>query len=338
MKTADVARTTPPSARRARWTLLALGTLAGLGLAELALRVYSPQVGTLRRLVHNTGDERSFAPRPGTQLRFEGVFSPLSRPVVWQTNSRGFRSDRDPAPLSQRFRIATFGDSETFGWAVALEDSFQRRMEAIDPSAEVLNFGVPGYNVTNVRAHLERTVPEFSPDLVIYLVNKNDYNESVHFTPLSHSDLLLRLRFLWHFTVGRQLRLMKRGTPERIADFADEVDRMTRFLEERDTPLLLGFLRWSNHESVRDWAPRARPVATSRFRRELVNVNEVVRGEPKEDTHYARSAHCKMAALFCRVISGVDAGSCVPADWPDGSGGATALERSAALPALSSVR
>jgi hypothetical protein len=154
---------------------------------------------------------------------------------------------------------------------------------------------------------MERTVPRFDPDLVIYLVNKNDFNEPVHFTPLSYSHVLLHLRFLWHFTVGKKIRLMQRGGADRLAMFGREVDRMTRFLADRGTPFLVGFLRWSNSRAV--WES---DYGEPPFRRELVNVRSVVHGQPRVDGHYARAAHRRMAALFCQVIAGSGDGRCVP--------------------------
>lgn len=296
---------------RSRLGVLIGATLLSLGLAELALRSFSPRLARLRELVEVTSDERGFAPKPSARIDFEGVFEPLAHPVVWQTNSAGFRNDGDVGPPGERFRIATYGDSETFGWSVELEDTFQRRMQAIDPRAEVLNFGVPGYQVTNVRKQLERTLPVFEPDLVLYLVNKNDFNDPPRLTPLSQSHLLLHLHFLWHFSVGKQMRLATRDNPQRLQMFGDEVERMTRLLEDRDTPFVLAFLRWRNRLAVRDHVPRGSP---KRFRRQLVDLKTAIAGEPKADIHYTASAHRKLAALFCRTISGAT-GSCVPPGW-----------------------
>lgn len=323
-----------------------------LALGEVVLRVWFPQVGKLRQLVVSTDDERGFKPRPNLKLPFEGVFETLSRSVVWQTNSDGFRHASDIGPTGDRFRIATFGDSETFGWSVPLEDSFQKAMEAIDPRVEVLNFGVPGYNVTNVRDHLERMVPRFDPDLVVYLVNKNDFNEAVQFTPLSYSHVLLHLRFLWHFSVGKALRRQTRDRDERLEMFASEAERMTRFLEARDTPFIMGFLKWENRKSVRDHAVAIpHSPSSSPFRRELIDVKAVLEGEPKEDTHYTRSAHLKIAALFCDVIAigepravgaqseaGARQLGCVPPGWGLGAESGSRHRRSgfAAAPGTAS--
>jgi hypothetical protein len=289
-------------------------------LAEGALRTFFPQVGKLRQLVVSTDDERGFIPRPDTRIPFEGVFSPLHKPVVWQTNSEGLRHEGPVTAPSKRFRVVAYGDSETFGWSVALDETFERQMERIDPRVEVLNLGVPGYNVSNIREHMEQTIPRLRPDLAIYLVNKNDFNEAVNLTALSNSHVLLHLRFLVHFSIGKQRRLAIRDSAERTENFAREVDRMTHILEARGRPLLLGFLKWKNREALGEYALRAARAAptlgrSQQFRLGILNIDEVVDNEPKEDTHYVQSAHRKMAARFCREISGGAEDSCVPPGW-----------------------
>jgi len=304
------------SSRRSRIFVLIAATVVSLSAAEMALRIFSPQIAKLRQLVELTGDERGFAPRPSMQIEFDGVFETLKRPVLWQTNAAGFRADHDvTGPPAERFRVATYGDSETFGWAVALEETFQRQMEAIDPRVEVLNFGVPGYQVINVRTQLERTLPRYRPDLAIYLVNKNDFNEPPQLTSWSKSHLLLHMHFLWHFTVGKQIRLTTRDGEDRLQMFAEEVDRMTRVMEQHDTPFVLAFLKWRNHDAVRAYSPQS---PAKHFRRELVNVHPLVDREPREDIHYTASAYRKLAIYFCQMISGVEAGSCVPPGWSRG--------------------
>lgn len=308
--------------RRARLAVLFGSGLLVFGLAEVGLRVFFPEFGKLRQLVVATDDARGFAPRPDTRIAFDGVFETLEQTVVWETNADGLRHEGAIGPPGQRFRIAVYGDSETFGWPLALEDTFGKQMEEIDPRVEVLNFGVPGYNVNNVRETLERTLAVFEPDLVVYLVNKNDFNAPVELTPLSYSHVLLHLRFLFHFTVGKEIRLRQRDATDRLEDFASEVDRMTRLARERDMPFLLGFLRWSNREALGAYTLHARDETandrSSRFRVGVVNMRREVRDEPKIDAHWGRAAHRNIAASFCREISGEPAVACVPAGWQRG--------------------
>jgi hypothetical protein len=78
------------------------------------------------------------------------------------------------------FRIAGIGDSHTFGWGVAQDETFlavlERRLHEAFPGRrfEVWNLGVPGYNsVQEVRA-LELRLDRLAPDLVVAGFVSND--------------------------------------------------------------------------------------------------------------------------------------------------------------------
>src|SRR5689334_10922314 len=174
--------------------LLVAGSVAvGLVLLEVALRFVRPDVGLLLRLVVPTEDGDSYVLAPDARVTFEGLVEPLPGPVVWQVNAQGLRDDRATAPKGGRFRVAVYGDSEAFGWSVALADTFEKRMEAIDDRVEVLNLGVPGYNVTDVADQIARTTPALDPDLVLYVVNNNDSEKPYRISPIASRSYL----YLW---------------------------------------------------------------------------------------------------------------------------------------------
>jgi lysophospholipase L1-like esterase len=111
--------------------------------------------------------------RPNIRGIFHGV--PL------RINAHGLRGpeiQREKAPGVTR--IAVIGDSFTFGWGVAEEDSFPallgRQLAEVTPGAsfEVLNFGVPGTNTAMQEARLTRVVMQFQPDLVLHQFYSND--------------------------------------------------------------------------------------------------------------------------------------------------------------------
>jgi hypothetical protein len=232
---------------------------------------------------------------PGVVRRFAGMYSRLERPVLWQVNAQGLRDDRLRAASARRFRIATYGDSETFGWSVELSDTFQREMERIDPRVEVLNFGVPGYNVSDVARHLERTLPEFAPDLAIYLVHKNDFDDPVRVSHLvAGSSLLARLRLFYHFTLAKPERIRRRHSPERRSVFLAEVERMARVCESRGIPLVLALLHRAPVAAVDGLASRL----------QIVEAGPVIGGFPKQDAHLTAPAHRALAARLCAAVSG----------------------------------
>jgi hypothetical protein len=303
---------------------LTLGALVALAAAELALRWLAPDLTPLLRLLEKTRDPRPYVLRPGAAVEYAGVVSRLAPPVRWHINAQGLREDRTIGPRSERFRVAAYGDSEAFGWSVAQAETFQRRMEALDRRVEVLNLGVPGYNVADTREHLERTLDAFEPDLAIFLSTKNDFDRSLELdTVWSRAHLLMWARLAQRGVLERPQRRALRRSPERKRFFADEVDRMVRFCEARGVPLILGFERSQNR---RDLLDHQRPDAwlalhpdgrgAGGFRLELVDVDGPITGLPDVDGHLSAPAHRELAVLLCRRIAGPDGdGACIPPGW-----------------------
>jgi|GEM_PF-2100281 len=88
-------------------------------------------------------------------------------------------------PPSRRpgtYRVAVLGDSFTFGWGVPADEAWpallqQRLDESLAGSgvqAEVLNFGVPGYNTWLELLHWRRVVSRYRPDAVLLGYYSND--------------------------------------------------------------------------------------------------------------------------------------------------------------------
>ena len=100
---------------------------------------------------------------------------PDARPLFGiVSNAQGLRADHiiDPKP-SDRVRILFVGDSCTFGYRVAHDETFvataQRRLRAASATVEVecINAGVPGYSLFQGWRFLETRAPLLEPDLVV---------------------------------------------------------------------------------------------------------------------------------------------------------------------------
>jgi lysophospholipase L1-like esterase len=181
-------------ARRAltRLAILGGGFAGALFMLELAVRValsldanYFEEALAKRRstdgreltlvdIVRPHPDDRVvFALRPGTRGRFVGHDLAI--------NSIGMRDvERSYAKPPGAFRIVALGDSHTFGWGVAREETYPAVLEQMlrerfpDGEFEVWNLGVPGYNtVQEVRA-LELAIDRIEPDVVIVNYVDND--------------------------------------------------------------------------------------------------------------------------------------------------------------------
>jgi lysophospholipase L1-like esterase len=87
-------------------------------------------------------------------------------------------TDRAPGT----FRVAVLGDSFTFGWGVQAEEAWPALLEerlaaglaGTGVTAEVLNFGVPGYNTWLQLLHWQRVVSRYTPDAVLLGYYSND--------------------------------------------------------------------------------------------------------------------------------------------------------------------
>jgi lysophospholipase L1-like esterase len=103
---------------------------------------------------------------------------PVGQPPL--TNSAGLHDHEYPVDKpAGTFRIVVLGDSVAYGYRVDLDQSLTKRLEqkvnATGPTrAEVLNFGVPGYNTTQELAYLRDTGLDYGPDLVLLIYVLND--------------------------------------------------------------------------------------------------------------------------------------------------------------------
>jgi hypothetical protein len=81
---------------------------------------------------------------------------------------------------SARPRVALVGDSYTFCEEIAFEDCWSRHLSlALGPGVQVLNFGVPGYGVDQIRLRYERDVRPWQPALVLFGVFPHDLDRTL---------------------------------------------------------------------------------------------------------------------------------------------------------------
>ena len=165
--------------RRLAGTILLASTsiLLTLVALEVTFRLAGVSVGTVqinRATVRRTDNPRlRFELRPGSAVRAE---------VPYRVNAEGLRGEETTVlkPAGVR-RVAVLGDSIAFGYWVADEDGFPRQLERMlnvpgkaGDRIEVLNFGVPGYNLDQEIEALRTKALEFSPDLVVVAFCLND--------------------------------------------------------------------------------------------------------------------------------------------------------------------
>jgi len=98
----------------------------------------------------------------------------------WQSitvsiNSHGLRGSETPYEKPPAtYRILNLGDSVAMGWGVHVEDTYGQQLEALlneeetgDLRYEVINAGVPGWNLENALAYLQAEGLKYEPDLIL---------------------------------------------------------------------------------------------------------------------------------------------------------------------------
>ena len=73
----------------------------------------------------------------------------------------------------KKYRVALIGDSIAFGSSLATKDTLAYLLDKKDGEIEIINHGVPGYNVFDYN-HIIKNFKKDEYDLIIYLLTKND--------------------------------------------------------------------------------------------------------------------------------------------------------------------
>jgi len=175
----DGASRLPRPGRRLAWlaapALAAASVLVTLLALEAGFRLAGVSVGTVqinRATVRRSADPRLlFELRPAAFVRGE---------VEYRIDALGLRGPETTVekPAGVR-RVAVLGDSIAFGYWVAEVDAFPRQLEAMlrgrsAGRVEVLDFGVPGYNLDQEIEALRTKALAFSPDVVVVAFCLND--------------------------------------------------------------------------------------------------------------------------------------------------------------------
>ena len=272
---------------------------------EIALRIYLPQVNFLTQIIQPSQDSRSFLLKPNTTLTYEGLYQ-QHESIIWEVNQQGLRSDRLENKTSDKFRILTYGDSETYGWSVSISDTWQRQMEKIDPTIEVINFGIPAYNVENIADHMKHTLPDFDPDMVIYFYNKNDYYPAFSYNPiLSRSYTYLVTRMVI-YQLNKDKRKAKRISPKGAEFISKHVLKMIELCKSNQAPLYILVTHNKYTQPLKSIAKNNKETVY------IIDAEKTVDKFPDIDNHLPAKAHHALANYICSAISQTNSGKCSP--------------------------
>ncbi len=104
----------------------------------------------------------------------------LTRSTRAEIGAEGFRG---AVPARARrpgvARVAILGDSATYGWLVSAGDAYPAILERelarrLSGGVEVLNAGVPAYDLPRMLERLQRHVAAYRPDVIVLLTGVND--------------------------------------------------------------------------------------------------------------------------------------------------------------------
>lgn len=172
-----------------------MSVLFALALAEVLARLLNlaPDIKPIDMDALDTAYRRSDNPILGYELKAGYTNANADSAVTFsRINSHG---QRDVEHVREKpagtLRVAVIGDSVVEGYGIReLDALIARQLEPMlaDHDAEVLNFGVSGYNF---RAYVEllktRAIP-FEPDVAVLIFVENDFDNYVHVAvPLSVS-------------------------------------------------------------------------------------------------------------------------------------------------------
>jgi hypothetical protein len=151
----------------------------GYGFLELASWVYLKKASLAGDPFVLTEKQKKFVESIVNEAQGYQVYSPslgwtigrsqTSKDGLYQSNSEGFRANREYATEKPagKLRVLCFGDSYTHGDEVGNHDTWQHHAEKAAPDIEFLNFGVPGFGLTQAFVRYQEVAQKYPADLVI---------------------------------------------------------------------------------------------------------------------------------------------------------------------------
>jgi hypothetical protein len=128
------------------------------------------------RAVRRTEDIRGYEIIPGAEVVFRGG--------TFRANRWGFRDrEYEKAKPAGTYRVALLGSSHVMGWGVGNDQTFENLVEDrlnIELGSwgferyEILNFAVAGYALPQMLYVAEHVIPQFEPDVVIYVAHPRE--------------------------------------------------------------------------------------------------------------------------------------------------------------------
>ncbi len=145
---------------------------------------------------------------------FQGLMFPPNSKAYYKSvdfeftayiNSIGLRENEFPIDKGDKYRIACFGDSWTFGWGVELEDSWPKKLENLFRengfnNVEVLNCAKGGDFTVGYKSKMEPVLELLKPDLVLVgVLQGNDMIQAFQFSMFDNKQNVNAGRVITYF-------------------------------------------------------------------------------------------------------------------------------------------
>ncbi len=163
-----------------------LSIIIFLALAELVLAIIQPNLYHRNQFFPSNRDidfPEVYQRDARLMWRFRPSITTTSRlfsDLDYTINSSGIRGPEITEP-KRGYRIVALGNSCTFGWGVAFEDTWTHQLEGMlnkqlpEVAIEVINAGVPGYSSHQGKQYLEGELFSLEPDMVLVMLGFNDH-------------------------------------------------------------------------------------------------------------------------------------------------------------------
>ena len=119
-----------------------------------------------------------FCPGQGSGVSTKGKLAHSAS--TWRINNAGWNSPIDYQSKGERDRIAVIGDSYVEAFQIDITESYPYLLSnALGADYEVYSFGISGAPLSQYLNLSRYVVSEFDPDVLIFNVVHNDFEESI---------------------------------------------------------------------------------------------------------------------------------------------------------------
>ncbi len=207
-------------------------------------------------------------------------------------------------------RLATYGDSFTFGALVSADETWQAQLEALNPRIEILNFGVNGYGPDQALLMYEQTIGQFDANVVVIgYMSENIARLVSRFRPFyAPMELAVFSKPRFELGEGDTLRLLENPlrTPDDYQKLLSEPAEVLSELAEHDY-----WAQVRNQSSFLDVLPSARVAKILLYRaRRGTDPDRLF--DPDRTYRVASPAYRILVAVMERFYSTVEGRQQIP--------------------------